>query len=261
MFAKFTPQKFLKSLELLYLLVCKELKVRYAYSMLGYFWTLLIPMAFIGTYFIAFRIVMRVPMEHYIVFLAANIFPWFWFINGIIQATYSYRSNASLVKKVYISRFVLPTSIVLKEMIHYILVIPILIAIVFFGVKSFYLSWLWLVPMMFILQCIFIIAVANIFAILHVFVRDIEYLVGIMMNVIFFMTPVIYPITMIPDQYKILAYINPFASFIVNWNAIWMRGCIYSYSSFLICIISTVFFGVIGYFIYKRCVDCIGEWL
>ncbi|OGT08834.1 MAG: hypothetical protein A2X78_02990 [Gammaproteobacteria bacterium GWE2_37_16] len=251
--------KFLNTFELLILLVKKELKIRYAYSVLGYTWTLLIPLAFVLTYFIAFSIVMRIQMQHYIPFLVANIFPWFWFVNSLIQATCVYRQNASLVKKVNISRWVLPTSIVAKETMHFIFALPIVIVVMAFGMKTFYWSWLFYVPMMLILQFVFISSLANILALFHVFIRDIEYLISIAMNVIFFMTPIVYPLSMVPQKYKIIFFLNPFASFIVSWNSIWLKGGNGDEHLFFICFVIAFVTCGLSIFTYRRLSKYVGE--
>src|SRR5512134_722392 len=117
-----------QALELLYLLVRKDLKVRYKSSILGYVWALANPFAFAFVYWIAFKYIMRVQMENYSLYLITGIFPWLWLSTGITQATRSYPNNASLVKKVRIPRAVLPLSSVVQEMVHFLFALPVIVA-------------------------------------------------------------------------------------------------------------------------------------
>ena len=86
-------------IDLITVLVQKELKVRYKSSMLGYFWALANPFAFALVYWVAFKLVMRVQMENYTVYLLTGLFPWLWLSVGINRATQSFIDNAMLVKK------------------------------------------------------------------------------------------------------------------------------------------------------------------
>src|ERR1017187_10114811 len=96
--------------EVVYLLVLKELKVRYKSSFFGYLWALANPFAFALVYYIAFKVIMRVQMPNYSIFLLTAMFPWIWLTNSIVQASGSLRNNASLIKKVNLSCAVLPLS-------------------------------------------------------------------------------------------------------------------------------------------------------
>ncbi len=256
-----TFYKVRNSFELLYLLVCKELKIRYAHSFLGYLWTLLIPIAFIGTYYVSFKLVMRVPRQDYVSFLATGMFPWLWILNGIVQAAPIYRSNLSLVKKVNLQRAILPLSIVAKEMLHYLFALPIMLVFVLWQQHNYFWSWFWLAPIMLILQLLFIYAIAMIAALTQVFIRDVEFAIGIIMNIIFFMTPIIYPISMVPERYQSYFALNPFAAFIETWRSIWLTGSLGSLPTFTLCCIYTLAAGSIAYIYYKKVGKNIGEWL
>jgi lipopolysaccharide transport system permease protein len=257
----FNKYKLQNNIELLYLLVRKELTLRYANSALGYLWALLIPLAFITTYFVAFKIVMRAPWPNYIPFLAVGMFPWLWMVNGIVQATPIFRHNQSLVKKVKVPCAILPLAIVVKEMLHYIFALPILIGFVFFGAHILHWSWLWLVPLMLIIQTCFVYSIAALFALCQVFIRDIEHLIGITMNIVFFITPVIYPISKIPENYQKYFLLNPFAPFIETWHAIWLEGNIGNYHNLMLCFIYTFVIGTFTFLMYKKFIHRIGEWL
>ena len=137
-------------------------------------------------------------MENYSVFLLCGMFPWIFMSNSIIRSTMTYRSNVTLVKRVKIPLSVLPLSTILQETIHFTFSIPILIIFVYFSLDNFYFQWFYQIPILVISQSFFLYSISQILAILNVFIRDIEYLTTILINMIFFLTPIIYPMSLVP---------------------------------------------------------------
>ena len=213
------------SLELLYLLVRKDLKVRYKSSVLGYLWALANPFAFALVYWVAFKYIMRVQMENYSLFLITGIFPWFWLAIGVTQATRSYHVNASLVKKVRIPRAILPLSSVAQEMVHFLFALPVIIAfLVFAGGFDLRAAWLWQLPLMLLVQLAFVYPVAMVFAIGNVYVHDIEHLAGLAFAMLFFLTPMVYPVSMVPEGLRAWFEWNPLHALMDSWRSVFLTG-------------------------------------
>lgn len=216
-----------QTLELLYLLVRKDLKVRYKASVLGYLWALANPFAFAFVYWVAFKYIMRVQMENYSLYLIAGIFPWLWLSNGVTHATRSYQVNASLVKKVRIPRAVLPLSNVVQEMVHFLFALPVIIAfVVIAGSFDLRASWLWQVPVMVAAQLAFVYPIAMVFAVGNVYVHDIEHMAGIAFAMLFFLTPMVYPISMVPADLRPWFEWNPLYALTENWRGVFLRAAL-----------------------------------
>jgi lipopolysaccharide transport system permease protein len=215
------------SLELLYLLVRKDLKVRYKSSVLGYVWALANPFAFALVYWVAFKYIMRVQMENYSLYLITGIFPWLWLSSGVTHATRSYQNNASLVKKVRIPRAVLPLSNVVQEMVHFLFALPVIVAFVLFaGGFEPRAAWLWQLPAMLALQLAFVYPVAMLFAISNVYVHDIEHLAGLAFAMLFFLTPMVYPVTMVPAELRSWFEWNPLYALMDSWRGVFLLGAL-----------------------------------
>src|SRR4030043_2235766 len=122
--------------DLITVLTQKEMKVRYKSSFLGYLWSIAHPLAFALVFFIAFKIVMRIAMENYTLFLIAGLFPWQWFSNSVNASPMAFLLNASLIKKVSLPRNILPLATVLQDMIHFLLAIPVIVLFLFIYHKS-----------------------------------------------------------------------------------------------------------------------------
>lgn len=213
--------RYMQWVELLYLLVLKELKVRYKRSVLGYFWAIANPFVFAMVYWVAFKFIMRVQMENYIVFILTGMFPWGWLSQSMTQGTGSFTNNLSLVRRVNLPKLILPLSNVIQEMVHFIFAIPVVFFfIAITGEHINPLSLLWQIPLMLVLQALFVFPLTVIGAVLNVYVRDIQYLVGILFSVLFFTTPMVYPISMVPEGYQGYFKLNPAYWLIDSWRIV-----------------------------------------
>jgi homopolymeric O-antigen transport system permease protein len=250
-----------QSLELLYLLVRKDLKVRYKSSVLGYVWALANPFLFAFVYWIAFKFVMRVQMENYSIFLITGMFPWIWLSSGVTLATRVFQTNSSLVKKVNLNRAVLPLSIVVEGMVHFLLAFPVIIIFLAFAGGEFpKLSWVWQVPLLIAVQLLFTYPLALVFSIANVFVHDVEHLVGVGFMLLFFATPMVYPITMVPQELRPYFVLNPVHALIDGWRAVLLDGTLHV-PQFLYCLAWGVGLGIIAFAVFRKYGHRLGELL
>ena len=249
------------TLELLYLLVRKDLKVRYKNRFLGYLWALANPLAFAFVYWIAFKFIMRVEMENYSLYLICGIFPWVWMSTGIANGTRSFLVNASLIKKASLPRAVLPLSSVIQESVHFLFALPVIIAFaVFAGDLPVRAGWLWQIPMLVGLQIAFVFPIALALAVTNVYVRDIEYLVGIGFSLLFFATPMVYPVSMVPEEYRRLFELNPLHALMQSWRSAVLQGSVEP--AYLAQVAGfAVVAGLIAWALYRRLSPRIGELL
>jgi len=245
--------------ELLYLLVLKELKVRYKRSVLGYLWAIANPFVFALVYWVAFKFIMRVEMENYIVFILTGMFPWGWLSQSVTQGTGSFTNNLSLVRRVTLPKLILPLSNVMQEMVHFVFAIPIVFFfIVITGEHIHPLSLLWQLPLMLVLQALFVFPLTVIGAVLNVYVRDIQYMVGILFSVFFFTTPMVYPLSMVPENYQQYFKLNPAYWLIDSWRIVF-AGDILPLTHLAWVLGSIVGFSLLATWIYHRLASRIAE--
>jgi len=245
--------------ELLYVLVRKELKARYRNRFLGYVWALANPFAFAFVYWIAFKFIMRMEIENYSLFLITGMFPWVWLSVGVTGATRSFIVNASLIKKVNLPRAILPLGNVAQEMVHFGFALPAIFAFLWFaGEIRPIASWLWQVPVLLALQVAFVYPLALSFALANAYVRDIEYLVGIGFSLMFFATPMVYPITMVPEEYRHYFELNPLHAMMQSWRTLFLQGTLdvrhMAYAAAFAAVT-----GVIAWLLYRKLARRIGE--
>jgi lipopolysaccharide transport system permease protein len=210
--------------DLLFVLTRKDLKVRYNNNVLGYAWSIANPLAFALVFYIAFKVFMRIQMEDYALFLIVGLFPWQWFANSIGMAPTTFLNNGSIIKKINFPRSVVVLSIVLQDMVHFALSLPVIAGFLLVYGKPITWSWLYGIPVLLPIHFCLTYGLALFIATVNLFFRDMENLTRILVQILFFLTPVMYSLDMIPAQYRDMVSLNPMASLMVNWRNVLLRG-------------------------------------
>ena len=199
--------------ELLKTNVKKDIRGKYKASFLGVLWSFVNPLLQVLVYFIVFPYIMRVQTDNYLIFLICGIIPWTWFTYSISNGTTSITNNANLIKKVYFPREILPISVVTSGMINFLIsCIIILIFVLFSGLG---LSWhLIFLPFIVLIQYIITLAFVFLLSAFNVYVKDIEYIVTFIVNMMFYATPVLYSTEMFGGWFLWIFRLNPMAHLI-----------------------------------------------
>ena len=216
--------------ELIENLIIRDLKVRYKNSALGFLWSLLNPLLLMMVFTLVFTVMLpNYAIPKFPVFVLCALLPWSFFNASIASATNSIVHNQHLIKKVYFPREILPISIVLSNLVNFLLALPVLF--LFMIVSHVPLTiWLIYLPLIMIVQVAFTIGVALILATVNVFYRDTSVIMDVVMQAWFFLTPVFYPVDLLPEwgtllgvalPIRRLAYIlNPMASIIASYRSV-----------------------------------------
>lgn len=237
--------------DLITVLTQKEIKVRYKSSVFGYLWSIGHPLAFAFVFFIAFKVVMKIQMEDYALFLIAGLFPWQWFANSVNASPTIFLGNASIIKKVNFPRNIIPLTTVLQDMIHFVLSIPVIVLFIFIYHKSPSFSWLYGIPILLGIQFLMTYGISLIVSSINLFFRDLERLTFIFTTFLFYFTPIIYPETMIPEKYKTLINLNPLVPLMISWRNLFLNGEIelpHLATSLLYALLALA----LGYIIYRK---------
>ena len=237
--------------ELLKTNVKKEIRGKYKGSFLGVIWSFLNPLLMVAVYAIVFPYLMRMQQDHYLIYLITGVIPWVFFTSVVTTGCNCVWINGGIIKKVYFPREILPLSVVVAALINFLIsCIIILLFAIFGGVGlSIYLIWL---PIIAILQSILSLGLLLILSAINVYVRDIEYVVQFIMNLAFYATPIVYNISMIPEKFRWIIYLNPMAHFIDAYRAIFYYKTFPDLQSLLIIGIISFVVLIIGYCIFKK---------
>lgn len=238
-------------LDLIIILTQKEMKVKYKNSFLGYLWSVANPLAFAFVFFIAFKVVMKVQMEDYALFLIAGLFPWQWFANSVTGSPSIFLSNASIIKKVNFPRQALSFASVLQDMFHFVLAIPVIIIFMFIYHKPISPLWFIGIPILLIIQFLFTYGLCLLISSVNLFFRDLERLTSIFTTLLFYFTPVIYSEKMIPEKYEHLINLNPIGPLMISWRNLFLYGTL-DISSLIISFVYGVLILSIGLSVYNK---------
>ncbi|ECI3889748.1 ABC transporter permease [Salmonella enterica] len=237
--------------EVLYILTQKEIKIKYKNNSLGYLWALVNPLFFTVIYYYAFKVFMKVQVDNYPLFLVCALFPWQWISNSINNGAWCFLGNSQIIKKTSFPKFTLILSNIFMEGFHFIMALPVIfIFLVLSGFKIHIESVLY-IPLFFFLQTIIIMGISLTFSTLCVFFRDVERFVVLGMTALFYGTPIFYSSDMIPEKFKWVLKINPFAQLITIWRNLFMRGEI-EWSSVVNISLWACFLLLIGCFVYNK---------
>lgn len=227
---------------MIHILIVRELKARYRGTALGFLWSFVNPLILMAVYALVFSVYLRMDMEHYPAFLLCGILPWTWFASGLNEGVRSIVGNGGLIKKVYLPSEIFPLVSVGSNLVHYLLSVPILLG--FLLLSGLRLSWLLLLfPWILAIQFLFTYSVALIVAAAAVQFRDMLHIVPNVLMMWFFLTPVFYPITMVPEKFRALANFNPMAAPMVAYQDIFFYNRLPSMSALaMMTVLSCVLF-------------------
>ena len=198
--------------DLLILLALRDIKVRYKQAALGIGWAVIQPVAMAAILFVFFGMLMgmneKVAPTPYLVFVLAGVLPWTLFESAVTASSGSVVANANIVRKVYFPRLIVPLAATGAPMIDYAIgFVVLMIAMAFLGVPvtgSFLM-----VPLLIASLLIGVFGVGILMSAITVAYRDFRHLLPFMLKLLFFLTPVIYPVTMVPERFRWLLAINP----------------------------------------------------
>ena len=207
--------------ELIRNLVLRDLRSRYKGSALGYLWTQLAPLGMMLVYVVVFSVLMPSGIAQFPVFIIVGLLPWNYAAEAVMTSTRSVIDGAALIKKVYFPREVLPLVSVLSSLTNFVLSLPMMFVVIVLvqltTIGHLNLAWSFAyLPVMILIQTVMLAGVAMLLSAVAVFFRDVVHLVGIVINIWFFLTPVIYPLSNFGDGKMVLLirWLNPMASLI-----------------------------------------------
>ena len=244
---------FFKRWDLLWHMTVRHLRGQYKQSVLGYAWAFVNPLSQMLILTFVFSTMLRFPSEGepYPVFLFVGLVPWIFFSGAIQSATDSVAGASSLVTKVYFPREILPTAAVATKLVDLAFGLLILAGIMLYYGQPPEWTAIW-VPLIFAIHFIFALGLALPLAALNLFFHDVRFLVGVALNLWFYLTPVLYPVDTIPDKYSFIFDINPNAIFIHAYRRVIIHGDGPGLERILagLAISLVVFF--VGYYVFKK---------
>ncbi len=210
--------------DLLRELTARELKIRYRRSFLGFFWTLLTPIYQVVIYTVVLKYIMGWGGRNLSVDILVALIPWTFFSVGVLNSCSAVIRYRNVVKKVYFPRHMLPLSTVLANLVHLLLSTAVLLVFFLIRPVAFHETFLMLIPLI-IGQTLLVAGLSFFTACAHTYYQDVEHLLGNLMQVAMFLSPVIYSAERLnghPPLYKHLFMCNPMAVYCESWRGMLM---------------------------------------
>jgi ABC-type polysaccharide/polyol phosphate export permease len=246
-----TFQELIRYRGLIETLVLRDLKARYRGSALGLLWTLLNPLLHMAIYALVFSVYIRIEIERYPVFLLCGLLPWMWFSSALFMGTTAIIDGGSLLKKVFFPPQVLPAVTVIATFVNFLLSLPLLFGmLLLFGVTP---GWALLaLPPIMAAQFALTLGLTLIASAVSVRYRDIPPILGHVLTFWFFLTPIIYPVSSVPERFRALLSLNPVTPFFVAYQEALLYNRLVSWEAFASMIALGTAVLLIGVLIFER---------
>lgn len=238
-------------------LVRRDFSQRYAGSLLGFAWSFIQPLWQLALLSYVFSLIMRAPLDteptnRFWVFLFCGLLPWTAIHEGILRSATVVVEHADMVKKIAFPAEVLVVSVVTTALIHQGITL-----VVFLGALAVVgeLAWtkLFLLPVALVFQVALTLGIGYLVAAIQVYFRDMVQVLGLVMNAWFYVTPIVYPMAMVPEKFWGFIQVNPLAVLVTLYRYAFLGGDAARWKSgFLALTLTTVIFLVFGRWLFQR---------
>ena len=237
--------------ELLKTNVKKEIRGKYKNSFLGVLWSFLNPLLQIAVYALVFPLILKNTQENYVIFLCCGLIPWTFFSTTISRAAFTLVENGNIIKKVYFPREILPISVVTSETVNFLISTIIIIGFVAFGGLGIS-KYIVFYPVILLTQYLLLIAISLIVSSISIYIRDLQHLIGVALQLLFYATPIVYASETIPDQFKWILNINPMTYIINGYRDIFYNQTMIELKPLLILLACAILACIVGYLIFNK---------
>ncbi|MFH1970838.1 MAG: ABC transporter permease [Patescibacteria group bacterium] len=252
--------KFKYYLSLLWEMVLKSYKVQYKKMYLGFGWFFLYPVMQMLVASVVISVFLKVSMTDYFLSLYIGLVFWNAFNYTVQTSTLCYIKNRNLIKKTVFPKSVIPLSICVANIIQISLPITILLGISIVN-KYFIFSNLFILFIVYFLFLILIFAISLIVSILNVRFRDLYFIVQGGLQILFYISPVLYQTNLVPNNWMVLFYLNPLTSIIELTRSVIIGSAMPANNLMLVNLFVILLLLNIGYFLFRKNKDLLDDWL
>ncbi|WP_373535679.1 ABC transporter permease [Microcoleus sp.] len=236
--------------DLLRVLVDRDMKLLYKRSTLGIAWTLISPLLQLAVFSFLFRSVVALNIPKFSSFVFSGLLIWNWSQTVLFKSTALITNHKPLIRQPNFPPAILPV-VTTTGLIHFVLALPVLI--IFLLIDGVHLNpVLLLLPLLMIIQFVLTVSFAYPLAALNVTFRDTQHTLGVVLQMLFYLTPIFYDISSVPEKFKIFYYLNPMVPLIEAYRAILLKGMQPDWSALLILSLAVAALLPIGLGIVRR---------
>ncbi|MCB6508450.1 ABC transporter permease [Dorea sp. 210702-DFI.3.125] len=244
-------QNFKKFKPLLGELVARDVKIKYRRSVLGVLWTLLNPLCMMIILSLVFSNIFKFDVENYSLYILSGQVVFNFFSGATTDAMSSIISNGSLIKKVYVPKYLFVLSRIISSFINLLASFTALLLVMIATRAE--LHWkVVLVVIPLILLVVFSLGVGLVLAAITVKFRDVMHLYSVFTTALMYLTPVIYPMSILPNWLYKLVMLNPLTNMLMMFRDVMINNNIFDLKSLIIAIIETALMFLIGLYVFYK---------
>jgi len=222
--------------EVLANILSQELKVKYKRTYFGYFWSLLNPLLQLSVLALVFSHIVNRGIKDYSLYLFSGLLAWNFFQSSTVTSATCLLENENFIKKIYLPKIIFPLSRLLVRGVEFVFsFFALAILAVVFG---FHFSWVvLLLPFAVFLLFTFSLGVTLLASVMTVYFRDVQYLMGVFLQLLYFATPIMYPVSMLPERYAFYLGLNPIYRLILIFQKLLYEGVLPSSSEWIVAVL------------------------
>ena len=237
--------------EMLKTSIKKDIGGKYKNSFLGVLWSFVNPLLQIIVYAIIFPLIMKSDIEYYVVFMVCGLIPWNYFSTVINRTSFTMIENRNIIKKVYFPREILPISVVTSETVTF-LISSILILLFTLGYGLGLTINIVFYPLILLVQYVLLIGISLIVSSVTVYFRDLQHFIGVLLQLFFYATPIVYAVDTIPENFRWILKYNPMTYIIEGYRDIFWGQTAPDISTLLIVLAIGIVLCILGYLIFNK---------
>lgn len=252
--ARFDLDEIWRYKDLLYVLAWRDVKVRYKQTVLGVLWAILQPLTTMIIFSVFFGRLAKVPSDNtpYPIFVYSGLLLWTYFSTAVTNASNSLIDNESIVKKVYFPRLILIISTAVTPLIDFAFSLVVLFILMAFYHYTPTFTGIVLIPVLLIFTLFSATGLGLFLSSINAKFRDVRYVLPFFIQILMFITPVIYPTSIIPAAYQWIVYLNPMTCIIGLARSSLLGTAIPSLPLILLSMIGSVVIFVLGLIYFRK---------
>lgn len=237
--------------ELIKTSVKKDMGGKYKHSFLGVLWSFINPLLQIAVYALIFPLIIKSDIPNYTVFMVCGLIPWNFFSTVINRTSFTMIENGNIIKKVYFPREILPLSVVTSETVNFFIS-----SIIILGFTLAYgmglTPYILLYPIIVLVQYVLLMGISLIVSSVTVYFRDLQHFIGVLLQLLFYATPIVYSIETIPANFRWVLKLNPMTYIIEGYRDIFYNRAMPDMKMLGVILVIGLVLCVIGYLIFSK---------
>lgn len=239
--------------ELFYFLTWRDIKVKYKQTFIGVAWAIFQPFITMVVFTIFFGRLAKIPSDNipYPIFVYSGLLFWTLFSASLSHVSGTFLENEKIITKIYFPKIILPVSAVITNIVDFLIASLVLVGMMFFYNFTPSLSALLLLPLLVFMTIFSTLGIGLLFASLNVKYRDVRFVLPFFFQLLLFITPVIYPVSLVSDRYRWILGLNPMSGVIDTARATIFGTREVDWMLLAVSVASMLVYCVLGYFYFK----------